>query len=135
MHKDYREAIIDKMYSKDPYSQKLGMELDEVDLGKAVVSMRVSSEFCNGFDVAHGGIAFALGDSAAAFAANTHPGTAMTVDNHIAYHGPIRAGDLLIATATEVSRGRRLARYRVDIRSTDRLVATLSSTLYIRLAE
>lgn len=131
MTKDYRKLIHDKMYGQDLYSQQLGMHIVSVDLGQAVVDMTVEPSMCNGFNIAHGSIAYALADSAAAFAANTHDGIAVTVDNRIAYHAPIKRGAVISATATERSRSRRLAHYEVKVMCEDTLVATMESTLYI----
>lgn len=132
MSKDYHQLIVDKMLSKDAYSAHLGMCLVTVNLGSALVEMYITPLMCNGFGVAHGSIAYALADSAAAFAANTHDGIAVTIDNTMSYMSPIRAGDILTAEAVEVYRSRSIAHYQVRVSVGDQLVATMKSTLKIR---
>lgn len=131
MPKDYRQLILDKMYNADLYSQQLGIDLVSADLGRAVVEMTVSHSMCNGFGIAHGSIAYALADSAAAFAANTYDGVAVTVDNRIAYHAPIKSGTTIRAVAVQRSRSKRLGHYEVKVTSDDILLVTMESTLYV----
>ena len=131
MTKDYKQVIKEKMFDKDRYSQQLGMQIVHIELGAAVVQMTITPDMCNGFDIAHGSIAYALADSAAAFAANTYDGIAVTVDNRIAYHAPITKGATIIASASQRSRSRRLAHYEVEVTCDETLVVTMQSTLYI----
>ncbi len=71
----------------------------------------------NGFGVCHGGVTFALADSALAFASNTHGRLSMSVENGISYVAPVALGDVLTAMATEEGVGGRLAFYRVTVRN------------------
>ncbi len=58
------------MWAEDRASQGLGMRLDHVGPGEAVLSMRVRDDMVNGHGSCHGGFIFALADSAFAFACN-----------------------------------------------------------------
>jgi len=53
------------LYERDRASQALGMRLLGVRPGWAQVVMRVRPDMVNGHGLCHGGIVFALGDSAA----------------------------------------------------------------------
>ena len=66
------EKIVDKMYQNDAFSQWLGIEVVEVKDGYCKLNMTVRKEMLNGFQIAHGGIAYSLADSALAFASNSH---------------------------------------------------------------
>lgn len=132
---DYLQLIHDKMLAADKYSQQLGMNLIDASAGNAVVIVVVTEEMCNGFGIAHGGIAYSLADSAAAFAANTKDGIAITISNAVQYHYPVRAKDRLVAKATEVSRSRDVGQYRVTVHVGERLVLTLQSTLRIKMSQ
>ena len=60
------------MYARDRASQALGMVLEEVRPGYARVRMTVRADMLNGHGTCHGGLVFALADSAFAFACNSH---------------------------------------------------------------
>ena len=80
----------------------------------------------------HGGVVFALADTAFGLASNSHGKVAAGIDAHVTYQTAVNEGDLLTATATEVSRTRRIAVYRVDVTRADgTLVATFTGTVYI----
>ena len=70
----------------------------------------------NGFGVCHGGVTFALADSALAFVSNAHGRITMSVENGISYLAPVALGDVLTAEAIEEVNGGPLARYRVTVR-------------------
>jgi acyl-CoA thioesterase len=85
----------------------------------------------NGFGVCHGGVTFALADSALAFASNTHGQITMSIENSITYPKGVFEGDVLTAVAEEESATNRLAFYRVTVRSaTDEIVALFRGTVY-----
>lgn len=130
---DYRQHIIDKMLSKDAYSQWMGMELLKADLGLAVVSMTVRTEMCNGFGIAHGGISYALADSTLAFASNTYPDiVAVSIETSISHYTPIKAGSELIAKASEINKSRKIGQYLVHIYQDDVLAALFKGTVYFK---
>src|SRR4051794_31608753 len=60
-----------QMWADDPASRAMGMELLDLRLGRAVVSMTVRPDMVNGYAVAHGGLVAALADSAFALACNS----------------------------------------------------------------
>ena len=60
----------EKMWTSDSASKSLGMEIDIREAGSATARMRVREDMVNGFDVCHGGLLFALADTAFAFACN-----------------------------------------------------------------
>jgi acyl-CoA thioesterase len=116
-------AHVERMWADDRASRSLGMRLLEVTDGRAVVEMVVRPEFTNGHGIGHGGLTFALADSAFAFACNSRGPVTVAHSAEIRFHTPVHEGDLLTATATEVERDGRRGRYQVDVRADDRLVA------------
>lgn len=123
--------IVDQMMARDAFSQWLGIEVLSVEPGRATVRMTVRPEMLNGFAVAHGGIAFALADSALAFASNTCGVVTMTLESTVFYATPVKAGDVLTAVAEEVSAGRRVALYDVIVTRADGTrVAYVRGTVY-----
>ena len=119
------ERVVAGMMRTDAYSQWLGVEILEVAPGKAVIRMTVRPEMCNGFGVCHGGVSFALADSAFAFACNTQGNQAVSIENSMTYPAAARPGDLLTATATEASRSNRILYYHVHVAKADGTVVGL----------
>jgi acyl-CoA thioesterase len=89
------------MYERDPASQRLGMQLDEIRPGYARMSMRVREDMLNGHGTCHGGYIFMLADSAFAFACNSHNFNTVGAGCSIDYLSPGFEGDLLTAQAQE----------------------------------
>lgn len=112
------------MWADDGASQWLGMELVEVGEGRAVLALEVKAHHCNGHGTCHGGISFALADSAFAFACNSR--NQVTVGQHtlMSYLAPAHEGDRLIATAREVALTGRSGIYDVTVTdATGRVIA------------
>ena len=65
--------------------------------------MTIRQEMTNGFAIAHGGITYSLADSALAFASNGHGRRAVSVETSISHTVALRTGDVITATAEEVS--------------------------------
>lgn len=119
------------MMQQDLFSQWLGIEILNAEPGSCRLSMSVRPEMCNGFGIAHGGIAYSLADSALAFASNAHGRKAVSIETSISHIKPIMEGDVLVATTTEQHISSRLAIYEVRItRRDDILVALFKGTVY-----
>ncbi len=97
------------MYADDAASKGLGMVITGIDHGQAVVTMTVRDDMVNGLDICHGGLIFALADSAMAFATNSYNQYAVATNAEIDWVAPARRGDVLTATATERHRAGRNA--------------------------
>jgi acyl-CoA thioesterase len=110
------ERVVAHMLEHDEFSRWLGLEVTHLAPNAATVRMTVRPEMVNGFGVCHGGIAFSLADSALAFASNTHGRLTVSIENSIRYPAPIMPGDVLTATAVELSASRRLAYFDVTVR-------------------
>lgn len=109
--------VVDLMYQGDSFSQWLGIERLAQKPGYCKLQMTLRAEMTNGFKIAHGGISYALADSALAFASNGHGRQALSIETAISHLKPVKTGELLIAEATELSSSRSLARYEVWVRN------------------
>lgn len=98
------EACARAMWDDDEASRKLGMALDAVGPGSAVLSMTVDAGKTNGHRTCHGGYIFTLADSAFAFACNSYNLRAVAQHCWITFMAPAFEGDRLTATAREVQR-------------------------------
>ncbi len=100
-------ACAEAMWLEDRASQGLGMRLESVGPGRAVLSMTVTQTMVNGHGICHGGFIFALADSAFAFACNSHGDRALAQHCAITFLRPGRSGETLRAEAVErVQQGR-----------------------------
>jgi len=87
--------IINKMFDQDAFSQWLGIEIIDVSEGFCQLKMTVRKEMLNGFQIAHGGIAYSLADSALAFASNSHGRKSLSVETSISHTVSVKEGDVL----------------------------------------
>jgi acyl-CoA thioesterase len=120
------------MASHDPLEKLLGMECVDGGYGRAAVALRVRRDHLNFNGTCHGGVIFALADTAFGLASNSHGALAAGIDAHITYQVAVQTGDVLTATAVEVSRTRRLGVYRVDVTRQDgAAVSSFTGTVYV----
>lgn len=103
------------LYQRDRASQALGMRLVEVRPGRARVVMTVRPDMVNGHDVCHGGLVFALADSAFAFACNSYNESTVAAAATIDFLAAARTGDELTAEAAELWRTRRNGIYEISV--------------------
>ncbi len=107
------------MWAGDGASAWFGMQLINVDEGTATLSLIVEAHHSNGHGICHGGVVFALADSAFAFACNSRNVATVAFQNSITYLAPGRTGDLLTAVAREVSLSGRNGIYDVTVSRPD----------------
>lgn len=125
--------IIDTMFNNDPYSQWLGIQRISEGPGHCTLQMTVRKEMLNGFDIAHGGITYALADSALAFAANAHGRKCVSVETSISHTQPVREGDVLTTHVEEVSLNHKIGIYTVRVTNQfDVDVALFKGSVYRR---
>ncbi len=125
------DRVVAGMLAQDAFSRWLGLEVTSLAPGRCTCRMTVRQEMVNGFGVAHGGIVFALADSALAFASNTTGKVNVSIDNTISYPAPVHAGDVLTAAAEEDSRTNRLGFFRVRVTNQNQqAVALFRGTVY-----
>jgi acyl-CoA thioesterase len=96
-----------------------GLELEEVREDYARVSMTIRPDMLNGHGYAHGGIIFALADSAFAYVCNGANHASMAAQASIVFLDKVREGEILIAEAKEVAREGRAGVTRVAVRTAD----------------
>ncbi|MCU1592189.1 MAG: phenylacetic acid degradation protein PaaD [Frankiales bacterium] len=120
---DRAEQQAAAMYADDRASQTLGITITDVAPGRATASMQVSDAMVNGHGICHGGYVFLLADTAFAFACNTHGRAVVAAGADVSFLAPVRAGDELVAEATERALRGRSGLYDVTVRSGGAVVA------------
>jgi acyl-CoA thioesterase len=101
-----------------------GIKIEEAREDYARVSMVVRADMLNGHGFAHGGMIFALADSAFAYVCNGANHASMAAQASIVFLDKVQEGETLIAEAEEVAREGRAGVTRVSIRTADgRIIA------------
>ena len=109
------EACARAMWAEDQASQSLGMRIERIAPGEAVLTMTVAERMVNGHGICHGGFIFTLADSAFAFACNTYDRRTVAQHCAVTFIAPSRLGEVLSAHALEVSRAGRSGIYDVTV--------------------
>ena len=100
-------SAAETMFAADTASRALGIELLELDAGRAVLRMAVTDTMVNGHGIGHGGYVFLFADTAFACACNSHGPVTVAAGAEISFIAQVRVGDVLTAVAEErVSYGR-----------------------------
>lgn len=115
----------------DLFAIYIGLELVQVESGFAKVEMDIKQIHLNGVGMVQGGAIFTLADYAFAAASNSKGNVTVGINNNISYIKSPK-GKKLIATAREVSSGRKICNYTVDITDENgELIAQMTAVGYI----
>lgn len=116
----------------DKFAAHVGIELEQVKPGHAVVSLVLNENHLNGVGIVQGGVIFTLADYAFAAASNSMGVVTLGINASIAYFKSPK-GKSLTAEASEISRTNRLCLYNVDVFDEDKtLLARFNGTGYIK---
>jgi len=105
------------MLANDPMTRWMGIELMRAGPGEAQLAMTVTPNMLNSQSVCHGGMMFALADSAFAYACNARNHATVASGCAIDFLLPAVAGDRLTATAVERALGGRTGVYDITLRN------------------
>jgi acyl-CoA thioesterase len=109
------ERVRAGMYANDHAARALGMEIEEVGPGSAVIAMTIRPDMINGHDICHGGMVATLADTAFAYACNSYDELTVASGFSVDLVAPGRLGDVLTARCTEVSKTGRTGVYDVEV--------------------
>jgi acyl-CoA thioesterase len=119
-----------KMLSQDPFSQWLGIEILEVKTGYCKLGLSIRKDMLNSMQKAHGGIAYALADTAFGFAANTHGRFAVSIETSINHIEALHEGDYVTAeTQIDVTKNKLGFNY-VNLYLKNKIVAIFKGVAY-----
>jgi len=111
------ERVRDHLWSTDRASQGMGMRVEAIGPGSCAMTMTVREDMLNGYGNCQGGLMTALADSCFAFACNAYDEITVASGFNVEILAPGRLGDVLTATAVEVSKAGRMGVYDVDVRN------------------
>ena len=95
------------------------IRIEEARAGYCRLSMALRDDMLNGHRIAHGGMVFALADTAFAYVCNGANERAVAAQASIVFLGSAQAGETLVAEAEEVAREGRSGVTRVAVRTAD----------------
>ncbi|MAP55526.1 hotdog fold thioesterase [Altibacter sp.] len=119
-----------KMLSQDAFSQWLGIEILDCEVGRCKVGMTVRDDMLNSMNKAHGGISYSLADTAFGFTANTHGKYAVSIETSVNHISALEAGDYLTAEAILDEQRTKLGFTIVEVKRGDELVALFKGVVY-----
>ena len=132
-----RERLIQEKFEINHFPRMLGIEIDSVEEGRAVLSVEVREELKQLQGVMHGGAIASLIDTAVAFAivgASEPEDRFTTVEMKVNYLSAIRAGRVT-AEARLIRDGRRIIVAECDVFDDKGRLAAKGLLTYIRLNE
>ena len=128
---DLAKKVVAKMMNGDAFSHWLGIEVLEVSKGFCKLQMIVRDEMMNGFNIAHGGIAYSLADSCLAFAANSDGIQSLSIETSISHTKKVVSGDVLTATSKGRNNSNNTAMYDISITNQHNIeIAQFKGTVY-----
>ncbi len=126
---------IEKALRKVPFAKLIGIELEKVDPGVAILSLKVRRDLKQNNGVVHGGAMASLIDTAAAFAVISvlpPEERATTADLTISYLRPLTSGRIR-CTARILRAGRRLIVVSAEATNAAGNLAATALTTYIKI--
>ncbi len=117
------DEIADKvaraMLSREGTGPAWGVEIEEAREGYSRIRMTLRPDMLNGHGKAHGGMVYALADTAFAYACNSRNLRSVAAHAGITFLDMAREGEVLIAEAEEAALVGRSGVYNVSVRTAD----------------
>lgn len=111
----FAKAVGQGMYALDKAAQGWGVRIEEMRPHSTVARMTVRDDMLNSHGVCHGGMIFALADTAFAYASNSDNRATLAISCNISFAAAVPAGAELTAVAEKQSRGGRTGIYDVTV--------------------
>jgi acyl-CoA thioesterase len=113
------DHVAREMLASEGTGPAWGIVIEEAREDYARISMVVRADMLNGHGIAHGGMIFALADTAFAYVCNGANHASVAAQASIVFLDKVAEGETLIAEATEVAREGRAGVTRVAVRTAD----------------
>ena len=111
--------VAETLLSREGTGAVWGLEIEAAGEGYSRVAMRVTPDMLNGHGIAHGGMIFALADSAFAYACNSRGVATVSVSSTISFVDSAQAGERLVAEAVERALKGRSGIYAISVTGED----------------
>src|SRR5215469_6259624 len=114
---DLARKVAEHLLAREGTGKAWNIEIEEVREGYARIAMTVRADMLNGHRIAHGGMIFALADTAFAHACNSRNVSTVAQQASIVFLAPAAEGDRLVAEASEMALSGRSGVYQVKVRN------------------
>ena len=111
--------VAEQMLAAEGTGPAWGIVIEETRAGYCRLSMRLRADMLNGHGSAHGGMIFALADTAFAYVCNGANAKSVAAQAGIVFLGSASEGETLIAEAQELAHEGRSGVTRVAVRTAD----------------
>jgi acyl-CoA thioesterase len=112
-------AVAHGMLAAEGTGPAWGIKIEEARAGYARLSMTIRPDMLNGHRIVHGGMVFALADTAFAYVCNGRNEKTVAAQASIVFLGSVAEGEILIAEAEEAATAGRSGVTRVSVRTAD----------------
>jgi acyl-CoA thioesterase len=112
-------AVAHGMLAKEGTGPAWGIKIEEARAGYARVSMLVRKDMLNSHRIVHGGMVFALADTAFAYVCNGRNEKTVAAQASVVFLGSAEEGETLIAEADEMATAGRSGVTRVSVRTAE----------------
>ena len=116
---DLANRVAHGMLAAEGTGPAWGIAIEDARAGYARVSMTLTAEMLNGHRIAHGGMVFALADTAFAYVCNGRNEKSVAAQASIVFLGSAEEGETLVAEAEEAATAGRGGVTRVAVRTSD----------------
>ncbi len=113
--RDLANHVAATLLSREGTGPAWGIEIEAADEGYARIAMTLRDDMLNGHGIAHGGMLFALADTAFAYACNSRNVSTVAQSATIVFLEPGKKGERLVAEARESSLKGRSGVYAVKV--------------------
>ena len=111
--------IAETMLAAEGTGPAWGVEIEEAGEGYARIRMALRPDMLNGHGTAHGGMIFALADTAFAYACNGRNVRTVAAQASIVFLDAAREGEVLVAECREAAIAGRSGVYNASVRTLD----------------
>jgi acyl-CoA thioesterase len=111
--------VAERLLAQEGTAPVWNIVLEEARVGYARISMKIRPDMTNGLGSIHGGMIFALADTAFAYACNSRNVATVAQSASILFLAPAHPGDELVAEASEGAIAGRSGAYSVAVRTRD----------------
>ncbi len=118
-------------FQTEPFAQIFGIQIMELEPGRALVRMETSKIMNNIFDITHGAAIYALIDSAFELSVNSHGTVAVALSVSVNYLKGVVPDETLFAEGREVKRSSRISACEIRVTGeSGNLIATCQALAY-----
>ena len=119
-------------FCKEPYAQIFGIEIVEIEPGRALVRMKTTERMNNIFGMTHGAAIYSLMDAAFELTVNSHGTVAVALSVNVSYINAAAPGEVLLAEGKEVNRSSRISTCEIRVTGEGGKLIAICQTLAYR---